>query len=37
MLSLGAKSVVITSMELETAKNKLVLLAQNRNGEFLFY
>ena len=34
MLSSGAKSVIITSTELETAKNKLVLLAKNKNGEF---
>ena len=37
MLSSGAKSVIITSTELETAKNKLVLLAKNRNGEFPRY
>ena len=37
MLSSGAKSVIITSTELETAKNKLVLLAKNRNGEHVNY
>ena len=35
MLSSGAKSVIITSTELESTKGKLVLLAKNRNGKFL--
>jgi len=34
MLSSGAKSVIITSTELESTKGKLVLLAKNRNGKF---
>ena len=36
MLSSGAKSVIITSTELESTKDKLVLLAKNRNGKFLW-
>jgi len=35
MLSSGAKSVIITSTELKSTKDKLVLLAKNRNGKFL--
>ena len=35
MLSSGAKSVIITSTELESTKAKLVLLAKNRKGKFL--